>query len=1327
MGLFADSSNQQREFNTRVNDSCYGKPVSVVMGAAQVEQQIYWIDGFQSSQLSSKGGGGGKGGGKGGEYVYSADVVVGLCNGPILGIGNVWAGQSWLTSPTANESFTIGTGGVFTFTPSQATNLTNDLVVGVSNTFSASLNDIGAPSPTVLSGSDLAPMTKVSFGTTLTTGTYSINPTGNVYNFSTADSGRTVQVSYTFNITNETLDETDIVPSGLSLSVSGTGTGSKVNADYGVRYAAPPNEGTAFTKVSGTPSVTGTYSVSGNNPAVYKFASGDLNALVTITFGVNDPNVVPSGETQSLNYTLNSGTQGQSPYSFLTSDFPGAAFGYTNIATLLYQPMDLGLGAQIQENRFEVITSDIYGGGILDCNPVQCIGEVLTNSVWGLGAGPIPFPVSCIDNGSSGTWGRASSFGARQSGATAWNWFAAQSFFISPVIDGQDTAASEVSKWLEAGMCAAFISEGLLKLVPYGDTSAAGNGSTWTAPSEYVAALDDTIFLPGDSGAEPVKISRVSTHDAWNVVQVQWDNRLNQYAPEITQESDQGLINRWGERREDPQDWDFIHTVQAATFAANLRIKHNGYIRNSYEFGLPYGYSYIEPMDIVTITTSSVWAAGLNNLNLSIVTLPVRVLKVVDDPIKGLQLTCEDYPFGAHAPTLYNKQLAQAEVQPNIFADPGNTEAVMFQASNRLSLQEGDQIWIGALGTSDAWGFCNICVAQSSGGDYQPIGTIKLPARIGELETTFASGSDPDTVNSMIVNLVENCGPFEAGSTTDADSGNTLCFVDNEIIAYSALTYTGQNQITMGTYIRRGQMGTTISSHSTGGLFMRLDNSIFKYTYDPVFRGQTLYFKFQSVNSFGNMAQPLSSLTPVSFTIPNSNLGSVDKSTGLVIALGNPSSQNIIVNNSNFEASTALPIPNWNPSAATLSYDTSTPFAGSQSLIVTASATDGGAKSAQSWAIKPGQQFLVSAAMKSDGTGSADAELIFLNAAGSQIGQIAAIGGTATSWNAVSATGVAPANTVSGYLALLNLTSGGSGIVEFDDISLQAMLISSTILTPQGSVAGISDYTFSYTSTTTAITWSWGAFDVLFPDGTTYTVAASTGSAVTHSNPTSGTVQKGTAPIEYTGLTASTTYNFCPFVTLNPNGTASVSILWGSTTAGFPTLAQQIQIVNGDGNVPVAATVDVTAATTASGGGGGTGGGPGGGGTGRSCFSPNTKVKTQRGDVAIVDLVVGEDMVLTARGTWKLVLGVTVRNWDGIMLNMGEDELVTVSHLFLNGALWQYASEVHPDYPVVFYEGTIHNVHVNCDEFDDDTLPDTEHSYTLSNGSVVHNVTTLEG
>jgi hypothetical protein len=128
-----------------------------------------------------------------------------------------------------------------------------------------------------------------------------------------------------------------------------------------------------------------------------------------------------------------------------------------------------------------------------------------------------------------------------------------------------------------------------------------------------------------------------------------------------------------------------------------------------------------------------------------------------------------------------------------------------------------------------------------------------------------------------------------------------LCYVDGEVISYSACALTGQNVYTAGTYIRRGQLGTTIASHAVGSLFVRLDASIYKYTYDPVWQGKTVYFKFQAVNSFGNNPQPLSNLSAVAFPIGDTNSGAIDAETGLIAPIA-------VITNSVAIGTTTMPL-----------------------------------------------------------------------------------------------------------------------------------------------------------------------------------------------------------------------------------------------------------------------------------------------------------------------------------------------------------------------------------------------------------------------------------
>ena len=76
----------------QVQSSAYGMTLPIVWGCNRVPVNLIWYGDFSSSG----GGSGGKGGGgKGGSQTsYAAAVAMGICEGPILGIGDIWVDQS---------------------------------------------------------------------------------------------------------------------------------------------------------------------------------------------------------------------------------------------------------------------------------------------------------------------------------------------------------------------------------------------------------------------------------------------------------------------------------------------------------------------------------------------------------------------------------------------------------------------------------------------------------------------------------------------------------------------------------------------------------------------------------------------------------------------------------------------------------------------------------------------------------------------------------------------------------------------------------------------------------------------------------------------------------------------------------------------------------------------------------------------------------------------------------------------------------------------------------------------------------------------------------
>ena len=94
-GILSGASNakQQKAVGSlQFQTSQRGGVIPLVYGTTRVSPNLIDYDDFKAvpsnRQGAGKGGGGGKGGGQ--QYKYSASMIMGLCQGPIAGIGTVW-------------------------------------------------------------------------------------------------------------------------------------------------------------------------------------------------------------------------------------------------------------------------------------------------------------------------------------------------------------------------------------------------------------------------------------------------------------------------------------------------------------------------------------------------------------------------------------------------------------------------------------------------------------------------------------------------------------------------------------------------------------------------------------------------------------------------------------------------------------------------------------------------------------------------------------------------------------------------------------------------------------------------------------------------------------------------------------------------------------------------------------------------------------------------------------------------------------------------------------------------------------------------------------
>jgi hypothetical protein len=236
-------------------------------------------------------------------------------------------------------------------------------------------------------------------------------------------------------------------------------------------------------------------------------------------------------------------------------------------------------------------------------------------------------------------------------------------------------------------------------------------------------------------------------------------------------------------------------------------------------------------------------------------------------------------PIGVGTATLYNRLASAGAPLFQQLADPGATSLpIVFEPPAALTAGAAE-LWCIATGGAD-WGGCLVYVS-TDGDTYAPAGEILAGARQGVLSASLPAGGDPDTADTLSVDLTMSRGQLISGTQADADGLVTLCYCGGELIAYQSASLTAQYKYDLA-YLRRGVYGTAIASHAAGAPFARFgpsDPAVFKFPYPASFVGRTLYLKLPAFNTFGQALQSLAEVdaTAVSLT-----------GAGIVVAPNNP-------------------------------------------------------------------------------------------------------------------------------------------------------------------------------------------------------------------------------------------------------------------------------------------------------------------------------------------------------------------------------------------------------------------------------------------------------
>jgi Putative phage tail protein len=765
-----------------------GGVIPLVYGTTRMTGNLLDYDDFTATPSSKtggkgKGGGGGKGGGQ--QYTYSASFIMGMCQGPIAGMGTVWWDKNITTLSALTNLSTINLGD-----DSQATD-----PFWATNHPSKALSYSGTAN--------------------FTCNNYQLGYTATLPNFSVEIEGI------------ETMSGANGYDANPAAVVADFLTNARYGAGFPHTNLDPAITSLAATSYQSYCSAAGIFvspmldTQQTAQQCLAEIANLSNSAIVwsggllkIIPYG--DQALTASYQLVMLGGTVAEGGADTISIDFSHPDLPGS-------------PITVNYTTTGREQTYAAV-----GSGMVQA--ILGTADLTAFGVWG-GTTPSGLMIALLN-----ATAQATSFAASSSGGiTIALGSTAGPFTYTPdttpiySIDDGDYIVQESSVG------------GNSRVNPGGPALRSG-----AAP------------ITGGFTDDPLHIVRSTPADANNYVQLQCRDRGNSYNSHIIETFDQAAVDLHGIRRDTSLKAEMIvDPYLTGAVVAQLVLQRALLFRNTYSFKLGWKYCLLEPMDLVQISDARLGVAALT----------VRITAVEEDNEGTLTITAEDFFGGYLSAVLYAKQSAGGYV-PNWNATPGDANPPLIFEPPAALLSRDLEIWV-ALSGGNNWGGAQVWIS-SDGSSYAFAGTIPGPATQGTLSAALPdySGSEPDTTNTLAVDLTQSQGQLLSVSAADAANFATLCYVGGELLAYQTATLTTIHHYAL-TELYRGAYGSAIGSHASGAQFARLDQAIGRFPYPSNLVGQTIHLKFPSANLVGGGAQSLASVPAYTYTITGSGRASV--------------------------------------------------------------------------------------------------------------------------------------------------------------------------------------------------------------------------------------------------------------------------------------------------------------------------------------------------------------------------------------------------------------------------------------------------------------------
>jgi hypothetical protein len=366
------------------------------------------------------------------------------------------------------------------------------------------------------------------------------------------------------------------------------------------------------------------------------------------------------------------------------------------------------------------------------------------------------------------------------------SWCRANGISVALCQDSQRSAKDMLDELLTVGNSAPVYSGDMLKIIPYDEVSAAGNGAVYNAPtaSGPIADLTDNDFATDKDGKRlPLKFTRKRRTDCDNVVALEIIDRSIDYSHNTISECDQKSVALFGPRKGgtlDATDLGInnpsgsksllsIHSAEVAQAIGSILAKRGAAGVNEYEFTLNAEWYFLEAMDLVTITDERL---GLNQV-------AVRLTSVKETSERTYECKADQFIYGLNHPDVKSTTATATGTLVSVNVDPGLVNApIIFEPTREmLGTNLGLAVVVHRLWRrSELWRMYSVMSRWTVARSIPQSGNIG-PGTTGDLTADFAQGSDPDTTHTLSVDLTESLGTLSTEAQAIADGFADPCYI----------------------------------------------------------------------------------------------------------------------------------------------------------------------------------------------------------------------------------------------------------------------------------------------------------------------------------------------------------------------------------------------------------------------------------------------------------------------------------------------------------------------------------------------------------------------